>query len=104
MRDFFLLQCLGSSLPCSGFSLVVACGISLSSCGTWTPGCMGSVVCGTQAVSLRCGGSVVVVCGLSCPMACGILVPRPRIEPAFTALEGGFFTTGPPGKSRELIS
>ena len=37
--------------------------------------------------------------GLSCPVACGILVPPPGIEPASPALEGGFFTTGPPGKS-----
>ena len=35
---------------------------------------------------------------LSCPAACGILVPRPGIEPASPALKGGFFTTGPPGK------
>ena len=26
--------------------------------------------------------------GFSCPVACGILVPRPGIEPAFPALEG----------------
>ena len=43
-----------------------------------------------------------MVRGLSCPVACGILVPQPGIEPASPALEGGFFTTGPPGKS--LIS
>ena len=29
---------------------------------------------------------------------CGLLVPRPRIEPTFLALEGKIFTTGPPGK------
>ena len=34
----------GSSLWCVGFSLVVARGISLSSCGTWAPGNVGSVV------------------------------------------------------------
>ena len=34
----------GSSLWRMGFSLVVACGFSLSSCGAWAPGCMGSVV------------------------------------------------------------
>ena len=28
---------------------------------------------------------------LSCPVACGMLVPRPGIEPASPALEGGFF-------------
>ena len=44
-------------------------------------------------------GSVVAAHALSCPAACGILVPRPGIEPAFPALEGGFLTPGPPGKS-----
>ena len=43
--------------------------------------------------------SVVAVHRLSCPAACGILVPRPGIEPASPAQEGGFLTTGPPGKS-----
>ena len=37
--------------------------------------------------------------GLSCPAACGILVPQQGIEPASPAFEGGFFTTGLPGKS-----
>ena len=70
--------------------LVAACGIfslqrmSFSSCGAWVPECVGSVV---------------VACGLSCPVACGILVPWPGMEPAFPALEGRFLTTGPPGKS-----
>ena len=36
----------------------------------------------------------------SCTTAHGILVPRPRIEPVSPALEGGFLTTGPPGKAR----
>ena len=35
---------------------------------------------------------------LSNPMACGILVPRPRIEPMSPALEGRLLTTGSPGK------
>ena len=66
-----------------GGLFVAACGL-LSSCGTWAPEHVGSVV---------------VVCGLSCPAACGILVPRPGIEPTSSALEGGVLTTGPPGKS-----
>ena len=33
------------------------------------------------------------------PEACGILAPRPGIEPASSALEGEVLTTGPPGKS-----
>ena len=51
-------------LWCAGFSLVVACGFSLSSCG---------------AQALGCVGSVVVARGLSCPAACGILVPQTGI-------------------------
>ena len=35
---------------------------------------------------------------LSCPEACGILVPRPGIEPVSPASAGKFLTTGPPGK------
>ena len=44
-------------------------------------------------------GSVVVVHGLSCSLAHGILVPRPGIESASLALGGRFLTTGPPGES-----
>ena len=33
------------------------------------------------------------------PEACGILAPRPGIEPTPPALEGEVLTTGPPGKS-----
>ena len=41
--------------------------------------------------------SVVTAHGLSCPMACGILVPRPGIEPTSPALQGGFLIIGPLG-------
>ena len=72
----------------------------LSSCVARDPERVGSVLCGARALSLRCLSSVVEARGLSCPKACGILVPRPGIEPASPAsLEGGFFTTGPPEKS-----
>ena len=60
----------------------------------------GIFCCGVRAfLSLLswCAGSR--VCGLSCPTACGILVPWPAIEPMPPALEGRFLTTGPPGKS-----
>ena len=40
-----------------------------------------------------------MVHGLSCSMACGILVPRPGIEPMSSALQGGFSTTGYQWKS-----
>ena len=48
-------------------------------------------------------GSVIVVCGLSCPEACGILVPQPGIEPESPALESEFLSTGPPGKSSDFF-
>ena len=56
-------------------------------CGAW------ALPCGTQASSLD------VARGLSCPAACGILLPWPGIEPTSPVLEGGFLTTGPSGKS-----
>ena len=68
---------MGSSLWHVGFSLVVAFGFffPLSNCGVQGPEHMSCVVCSTRALSLRCVSSVVVARGLSCPMACGILVP-----------------------------
>ena len=45
-----------------------------------------------------------MACGLICPAACEVLVPPPGIEPESPALEGGFFTTGPPGKSQGIVS
>ena len=56
--------------------------------------------CGMQAP--ECVGSVVVAHGLSCSLACGILVSWARIEPVSPALEGRCFTSGPPGKSHAL--
>ena len=35
----------------------------------------------------------------TCPAARGILVSRPEAEPVSPAVEGRFFTSGPPGKS-----
>ena len=37
--------------------------------------------------------------GLNCPVACGILAPRPGIGPVPPAMEGKVLTTGPPGMS-----
>ena len=51
------------------------------------------------AQGLKHLGSVIVARGLSCFTACGILVPWSGIEPTSPALQGGFLTTGPPGKS-----
>ena len=44
--------------------------------------------------------SVLVVAQGSLIAACGILVPWPVIEPMSSALQGGFLTTGSPGKSQ----
>ena len=67
------LRHVGSFLVARG--LFVATHGLLSSCGAWAPGRVGYVVCGTQALSLRHASSVVVVRGLNCPVAHGILVP-----------------------------
>ena len=52
--------------------------------------------CGVQALEPM--GSGVAVWGLGCPVACGILVPQPGIQPVSPALEGISLPTGPPGK------
>ena len=48
-------------------------------------------------------GSVAAVRRLSRPTACRILVPRPGIEPTSLALQGGFVTPVPPGRSLEAV-
>ena len=55
--------------------------------------------CVLWGLSLWCRDSLVVVCGLSCSKACGILAP----ELMSPALQSGFSTTGPPGKSQRFI-
>ena len=42
--------------------------------------------------------------GLGCPEEGVILVPGPVIEPMSPTLEGGFLTTGSPGKSQRELS
>ena len=66
---------LKKKIGCSGFSL-------------WTPEHVGFVGAAR---------------GSSCPAACGILVPRSGIDFTSLILEGGFFTTGPPGKSPSTL-
>ena len=51
--------------------------------------------CGTRDLSLQ-------HVGLIAPQHVGVLVPQPGIEPTSFALEDGFLTTGPPGKSRHV--
>ena len=96
------LHCLVLDLPFQHTdSPVAACGLWLwcvgsvlqqlqhrdSSCGTWAPECLGSVV---------------VACGLNCYTVCGLLVPRLGIEPESPALQGGILTTGLLEKSQDL--
>ena len=66
--------------------------------------------CGTQGLHriiqglLWCTDSLAVVCGLSCSEAHGVLAPLSGIQPASSsAWQGGFLTTGPPGKSKDTF-
>ena len=61
----------------------------------------GNLHCGTGTLWLGCTVSVVVMHRLSCPTACGILVPWQGIKPASLTLQGGFLTTEPARKSPE---
>ena len=64
-----------------------------------------AVACGIfMAVHRLLSSSVVATLWFSCPEACGVLVPRPVIEPSSAALEGAFLTIGLPGKSRKWIA
>ena len=88
----YLLGCI-RSLLCPVGSFLAAHGLSscdtgsgahgLSSCSSWT---------------LERGLSSCAQ-GLGCSSAHGILVPWSGIEPESPALQGGFLTTEPPGKS-----
>ena len=65
---FFLIYVVSSGLSCSPWDL--HCLTWILPCGTWT---------------------LVEMCGLSCPDAWKILVPRPEIEPMSLTLPGKFF-------------
>ena len=91
---FFFFSCIGSALRCQGSLLQHAAFLQ-----SWH---LGFSCCGAQA--LECRDSVVAAHRLDCPLACGILVPQPGIKPVSPALEGGFLTTGPPGKSPQFDS
>ena len=58
----------------------------------------GSFVVG-QKLKFWWVSSGVTACGLSCSVACGIVVSQAGTEPMFPALQGRFLTTRPPGKS-----
>ena len=48
-------------------------------------------------------GLLLLLSGPSCSRACGILVLQPGIRLMSPALEHGFLTTRPPGKSPHLV-
>ena len=82
--NLFIYSSVLSCLQCSGSLLQLS----------------GSVA---AARGLQRAGSVAEVRELGWPTACGILVPRTGIKPARLALEGGFLTTGAPGKSLDPL-
>lgn len=71
-----------------------ACGIVVAGAGVVSPAC-GIVVEGAGVLSPACG-IVVAGAGVVSP-ACGIVVAA--AEPRHLSLQGGFLTTGRPGKS-----
>ena len=56
--------------------------------------------CAVWASLQLCVVSLLVAPRHRCPVACGIWVPQLWIKPVSRVLEGEFFTTGPPGKSK----
>ena len=95
----FVYDSTGSSLLCTGFLQFCACELLSVVAPPF-------VAHGLQSAQASAGAE----CELSCPVTCGIspdqgsayriLVPGPEIKPVSPALAGGFFTIGPPGKSR----
>ena len=74
------------------------CAWAFSTCSEWgllsSGDAQASHCIGFSLGVFGCMGSVVVANGLTCLMACGILVPGPRIESVSPALAGGFLITG----------
>ena len=85
----------------SFFSLVAVDGVYSLRVVHWLPIAMASLVVTHR---LQSAGSGVVPHQLTCRAACGLLVPRPGIEPMAPVLAGRFLTTEPPGKSLLNIS
>ena len=79
--------------------LGLSCGAQDLHCGVRAPERAGRLLSSCSAWAPERTASVVAARRLSCPVACGILVPLPGIKPTSPALEGIFLTTGPPGKS-----
>ena len=93
-----LCCCVRAFFSCGEQGLLSSCGAQASSCGAfsccrvWALGCQTPVVVASE---LQSTGSVVVLHGLSCSVAHGILLDQGS-NPC--PLQGRFLTTGPPGK------
>ena len=109
----FIFGCAGSSLVLELFSscrqqgLLSSCGAQAShwggfSCGARALGSMSFSSCLMGLVvatpRLQSTGSVIVAHGLSCSLACGILLDQGSNSCLLHRLAGRFFTTEPPGK------
>ena len=81
------------------FALGIDCYSGFSLVAEWRLLCLGGQTSrgGAQDFGSRTAGSVVVSYGLHCSEAGGIFPDR--IEPMSPALDGGFFTTKPPGST-----
>ena len=86
---------------CPFFISLASSGLS---CSTWSSLRRTGSVFATRELLLGLEGSVVASCGRHCSTACGILIPQAGIKPISLALQGGFLTTGPPGKPPTLFS
>ena len=72
----------------------------LSSCGAGASCCHGFSRCGARAVGHA--GFSIVVGRFSCPVACGIFQDQGP-KPCPPAWQGGFLTTGAPGKPSNRV-
>ena len=79
------------------FILCIYFAVSGLSCGMPDPHCF------MRDLLLWHRDSLVVAFGLSCSVACGILVPQQGMEPMSSALQGRFLTTEPSRKSLYVL-
>ena len=79
------------------FYLFVCLAVLALSCGTWDLCCIMRDL--SQPVCALHAGFCLAVHGLGCPVACGVLVPGPRLEATSPALADGSLITRAPGKS-----
>ena len=91
-------QAFSSCVKQANYSLVAVCSFSLQLfLLLWIMGF------GSYDLQAPEHGPRVVAHRLSCPLACGILVPRSGIKPVLPALACRLLTTGPPEKSLSIF-